>query len=328
VSETGDAGDAVTVDESDEGDESEGSHGFDPGPAVGIFALFAATILGGLALVGPFETAGLQAFEDPSNLGNVGILVVWVLIATGLFLAAFHYGLGDWVIRALVIGALSYILYTPVAAFLPSTIPSPAVVAVLPAGVVAAVLWVHPEWYVVNVAGVAFGVVAVALFGAGLSPLPAICLLVVLAMYDAYSVYVSEHMQSLGGGVVDLALPMVFVVPGDLSFSLRETEDLESLAAGAMVLGLGDAIFPGVLAASGAVFLDAPTVVAGLNAPALGALLGAFVGLVGLNYVLFRVQRTHAGLPILNGTVIAGYLMGALAGGVPLVEAVGLGPYL
>jgi presenilin-like A22 family membrane protease len=52
--------------------------------------------------------------------------------------------------------------------------------------------------------------------------------------------------------------------------------------------------------------------------------------LVGLRVLLWMVLqgRAHAGLPLLNGGTIAGYLVGALASGLTLVEALGLGPYL
>jgi presenilin-like A22 family membrane protease len=38
--------------------------------------------------------------------------------------------------------------------------------------------------------------------------------------------------------------------------------------------------------------------------------------------------RPHAGLPLLNGGAIAGYLLGAIAAGIALLDAVGLTPYL
>jgi presenilin-like A22 family membrane protease len=38
--------------------------------------------------------------------------------------------------------------------------------------------------------------------------------------------------------------------------------------------------------------------------------------------------RAHAGLPLLNGGAIAGYLLGALVAGVPLLDALGLARYL
>ncbi len=301
---------------------------FDPLPVAGVVGLFTLTLLGGLALVGPFRAAELQAFEDPDALSNVALIVVEVLVATGGMLLAFRYDRGDLLVRAVVLGAVALLLQYPVAVVLPAGVPAPEWVGLGVGAVVAALLWVYPEWYLVDAAGVAFGAAAIAIFGVSLSPLPVLVLLVLMAAYDAYSVYVSEHMQSLGSGVVDLKLPMVFVVPAERGFSLRDAEDLEDLSSGAMLLGLGDAVFPGLLAASAVVFVDAPPVVAGLNAPALGALAGALVGILALEAVLYLVRRTHAGLPALNGGVVAGYLIGAAVAGVPLVEALGLTPYL
>jgi len=297
---------------------------FDPIPAAGIVALFSLSVIGGVALVGPFEAAGYQAFENPGSLSNVGIIVVEVVVATAVLLVAFRYDLGERLAKVLVLAAMAYLLAFPLALFLPATVPSPLLVA---GGISAAfgiVVWLFPEWYVINLAGVAFGATAIGMFGISLTPLPVLALLVVMAAYDAYSVYVSEHMQSLGSGVVDLKLPMVFIVPTTRSFSLRETDDLAELGANAMLLGVGDAVFPGLLAGSAATFVEAPAVVAGLNAPALGALVGALVGMALLEVLLFTVRRTHAGLPVLNACVMTGYLLGALAAGVPLEVAVGL----
>jgi presenilin-like A22 family membrane protease len=48
--------------------------------------------------------------------------------------------------------------------------------------------------------------------------------------------------------------------------------------------------------------------------------------LVGLSVLLWLVARgrAHAGLPLLNGGAIGGYLLGALASGLTLTEALGL----
>jgi len=97
---------------------------------------------------------------------------------------------------------------------------------------------------------------------------------------------------------------------------------------GVALLGLGDTFFPGVLAVSAATFLDAPAVVAGLNFPGLGALVGGLVGMVGLLVLVHRIERAHAGLPPLNAGVLLGYLAGAMLAGVPVVDALGIGPYL
>ncbi|WEL22096.1 presenilin family intramembrane aspartyl protease PSH [Halorhabdus sp. BNX81] len=99
----------------------------------------------------------------------------------------------------------------------------------------------------------------------------------------------------------------------------------------ALFIGLGDAIIPTVLVASVAFFADAsvPTVDIGafsIAVPAATAVVGTFLGLA----VLLRMVlagRAHAALPLLNGGAIAGYLVGALATGMSLVETLGLGPY-
>jgi presenilin-like A22 family membrane protease len=299
-------------------------------PAGGVFALFAATVLGGVAMAQPFLGAGLQQFENPSDPGNAALIGVEILVVTAIFLVAFRYELGAMLVRLLVVGVFALALHYPVAVALSALGVGPATPVALVAGLLGGVvLWVFPEWYVIDAAGVLVGATFVAMFGISLGPLPVLALLVGMAAYDAYSVYVSEHMQSLGSGVVDLKLPMVFVVPPDLDFSLREVDDMAAVGErGVALLGLGDAFFPGMLAVSAATFLDAPAVVAGLNLPGLGALVGGFLGMLALLGIVHRVEGAHAGLPPLNGGVLLGYLVGVLAAGVPLVEALGAGPYL
>ena len=86
---------------------------------------------------------------------------------------------------------------------------------------------------------------------------------------------------------------------------------------------------PAVLVASAAVFAPADSLVQGfaLSLPALTAMIGTVCGLVVLLWLVMK-GRAHAGLPLLNGGAIGGYLLGALASGISLVNALGLGPYL
>ncbi len=209
------------------------------------------------------------------------------------------------------------------------------------------------------------GAGAAALFGISFGLLPALLLLSALAIYDAISVYGTEHMLDLAEGVMDLKIPVVLVVPLTLSYSYRaagstddvledggtETEphddpagdalgddatdgdaadpddtdaaaDAGSDADGALdrdalFIGLGDAVIPTVLVASAAAFLDAGTLsvpVLAVNLPALGAAVGTIAGLLALMYMVLE-GRAHAGLPLLNGGAIGGYLLGALASG-------------
>lgn len=227
------------------------------------------------------------------------------------------------------------------------------------------------------------GAGAAALFGISFGLLPALLLLSVLAVYDAISVYGTEHMLDLAEGVMALKIPVVLVVPTTLSFSYLDPESTEGVVDGheeadagsdtgdssgagdsspatasstdggsrpddasaadetdadpaadgdgalerdALFIGLGDAVIPTVLVASAAYFLEVGTIdvpVITLNVPALGALLGTIAGLLVLMHMVLK-GRPHAGLPLLNGGAIAGYLIGALASGLSLATALGL----
>jgi presenilin-like A22 family membrane protease len=310
--------------------------------------LFLAIQLGALALLPTFYAQGYQAVENPSNPVNSVVYVAAILVATVVMLAAFRYDL-RWVVRGLVTLSAALVSWYVFGAFL-------GLLGAVPAALVAVALLAHPEWYVIDGAGIVMGAGAGALFGISFGPLPALLLLVVLAVYDAVSVYGTEHMLDLAEGVMDLRLPVILVVPMSLSYSLLE-DDFEGTAGrgdddaatdesgdgaestptddgaperDALFIGLGDAVIPTVLVASAAFFSPAPSLgVPGLavNLPALLAMVGVFVGLGLLLRAVLR-GRAHAGLPLLNGGAVAGYLLGSVLSGVPLVTALGLAPYL
>jgi presenilin-like A22 family membrane protease len=56
-------------------------------------------------------------------------------------------------------------------------------------------------------------------------------------------------------------------------------------------------------------------------------MVGTFLGFFVLMWAVMK-GRAHAGLPLLNGGAVGGYLLGSLVAGVPLVEALGLARYL
>jgi len=317
--------------------------------------LFVVVQLGALALVPEFTEQGYQPVEDPQDPTNSLLYIAAIVVMTGLMLAAFRYEF-DWAIRLLVVGVSAWLSWYVFAAFVPP------VVAAVPAVAVGVGLLVHPEWYVIDAAGVLMGAGAAGLFGISFGLLPAIVLLTVLAAYDAISVYGTEHMLSLAEGVMDLNVPVVLVIPLSVSYSLLgdgfagandvhddadgrpapdgaggengATEDAETDTAAdgetderdAFFIGLGDAVIPAVMVASAATFSPAaalPVPLIGLNLPALLAMGGTLAGLlVLLNWVMRG--RAHAGLPLLNGGAIGGYLIGSVAAGVPLIEALGI----
>ncbi|PSP54334.1 hypothetical protein BRC82_10485 [Halobacteriales archaeon QS_1_67_19] len=337
--------------------------------AVGLtVAMFLAVQLGALALVEPFQSAGYQQVEDPSDPTNSLVYVGAVLVLTAVMLAIIKLDV-QWLLRGAIIftsGLLSWYVFSVV-------IPAVAVVSVGGAPVnllalagataVAVALAVHPEWYVIDAAGVLMGAGAAGLFGISFGVLPAILLLSVLAVYDAISVYGTEHMLTLASGVMDLKIPVILVVPLTLSYSFLDegeqptdapgeppdgAESAEASAADGgraddateapedadapelgerdvFFIGLGDAVMPSVMVASAAFFAPPEPLVSGLalNLPALTSMVGTTLGLLVLLWLVMK-GRAHAGLPLLNGGAIGGYLVGALASGMTLMQALGL----
>jgi len=320
----------------------------------GAVFLFLLIQLGALALVQTFFDQGYQAVENPEDPTNSLLYFGAILLATVGFLAAFKYDL-DWIVRVVIVatsGLLSWYVFSAVL---------PMLLAVVFGSAVAIALWVYPEWYVINTAGVLMGAGAAGLFGITFGILPAILLLSVLAIYDAISVYKTEHMLDLADGVMDLRIPAILIIPLTLSYSILDDEsddgddDDDETATNddelteddvdqpdqpdetdtanetdrsrdVFFIGLGDAVIPGVLIASAAFFSPAPQLdvpVIELNLPALFALVGTMAGLLVLMRMVMK-GRAHAGLPLLNGGAIGGYLLGSLLVGIPLLEAIGL----
>lgn len=323
--------------------------------------LFVLIQLGALALVPEFVASGYEPVENPQDPANSFIYIGAVLGATVLMLAAFKFEL-DRLVHYVIVGVSGLLAWYVFGALLTPTL------GILPAVGVSIALLVYPEWYVIDAAGVVMGAGAAGLFGIAFGILPALILLTVLAVYDAISVYGTEHMLDLAEGVMDLQLPVVLVIPLTTSYSLfqddfsgasdvheavedeelveekgegEEVEDAtkpetatESEAEEAsrepdreaFFIGLGDAVIPTVLIASAVSFSPATTFDLGLlavNVPALFAMGGTLAGLLVLMDWVMK-GRAHAGLPLLNGGAIGGYLIGSIVAGVPLLEALGL----
>lgn len=322
------------------------------GAGVATVLLFLLIQLGALALVEPFQTAGYQTVEDPSDPTNAFVYIGILLVFTAVMLLIIKFDV-EWIIRAMIIftsGLISLYVFSvvvPAAVTLPVDGVQVHVLAWVAAAGVALALVIHPEWYVIDTAGVVMGAGAAGLFGISLGLLPAIALLAALAVYDAISVYGTKHMLTLAEGVMDLRVPILLVIPLTLSYSFLETDEDDSLPhqndneaeetgeedpmnRDAFFIGLGDAVMPTIMVASAAFFSTATRFdIAGIavNLPSLTAMLGTLLGLVVLLAMVMK-GRAHAGLPLLNGGAIGGYLVGALASGVPLLEALGLATYL
>ena len=180
-----------------------------------------------------------------------------------------------------------------------------------------ALLIVFPEWYVIDISGVLVATGATAIFGVSLAIIPTLLLLVLLAIYDFISVYKTKHMVRLAEGVMDLKLPIMFVVPRRWGYQYRQTSG--KIEPGqereAYFMGLGDAVMPSMLAVSANAFLKAPGIWF-INYPALGAMIGTLISYAVLMYIVATVKKPQAGLPFLCTGAIVGFLLGCVAAGI------------
>ena len=165
----------------------------------------------------------------------------------------------------------------------------------------------YPEWYVIDLSGVILAAGVSAIFGISFGLLPALLLLTGLAIYDAWAVYRTGHMVDLADSVMDLKLPILLVMPKSWDYSFLDQGSLNKQIEsgekrGALFMGLGDLVIPGALVVSSKAALGWSVGIAAM----FGSLVGFFILMI---FVLSG--RPQAGLPLLNGGAILGYLVGA-----------------
>jgi presenilin-like A22 family membrane protease len=299
---------------------------------IGVWALFATTILAGVALTDSVLAAGLEAQGRPSSFDTLGTFIATAAAGILVFLLVQRYDLGR---RLLQLGFGAYLAWLT-GSFLSVWVGLSLPIGVALGTVVPAVLYLYPEWYVMNAACVYWGAALIAILGVSFAPQLAVVVLVAWAAYDAYAVYRSDAMKTLATASADMSIPGAFYVPTAAGASLRDGHPLadgvddegdaddDDGNSNFKLLGVGDPLIPGLLVVSATQFLSADPVVWMLNAPAAGAFAGALVGLLGLQVLVRRLGGMHAGLPVLNAATLAGYLAGALAAGLTVSQALGL----
>ena len=270
-----------------------------PGWVIAVIVLiYASAGFLGAVLTPQYRAAGMQAFKNPQNIGNSIVYFAVILVFTGIILVLARYKRFLKAMLYFVVFISCYYTFYPflgIAGFIPSAIVLVALIK-------------KPSWITIDVAAYFLAVGVISIFGISLAPLPAIVLMLVLAVYDAISVYKTRHMLSLAESVTDINVPMLFVVPTSREFrSLkleREDEDRK-----AVFLGVGDVVIPNILVASAQRFTQSP-VFLGLKLTSWFALIG---GVAGLLVLLTKfTDRPQAGLPFLNLPAIAGYVIGVL----------------
>ena len=194
-------------------------------PFLAMPLLLLAVEIGALLLSLPVQASGIVAFEDPESMANPVIFIAIMLGFTALLLVLIRYDMKK--VIAAVIGisiflTFVYIFMAIVYALAGETDLQPLSSLVL-AILSTVLLYKYPEWYVIDALGILIGAGVAAIFGASLEILPVIILLILLAVYDAISVYKTKHMITLAEGVMDLKTPILFVIPKRRDYSfIRE----------------------------------------------------------------------------------------------------------
>lgn len=268
-------------------------------------------IIHGIALlvIGPFDSAGLAAFEDPEDPMNLVVFFVIILSMTALLLIIAKYWKKQ-VIQLIILGAIGYtaffVFYPLITLVLSGYIGLG--LSIILALVLIAALYKYPEWYVIDISGIIIGAGAIAIFGISLNIFLILILLIGLAIYDAISVYKTKHMVDLADTVMDLKLPVLLVVPKIKSYSLlKETQSLkEKIEEGgerdAFFMGLGDIVMPGILVAATYYSIENGLPIA------LSVIAGTLIGFVVLMTFVIK-GKPQAGLPALNGGAILGFII-------------------
>jgi presenilin-like A22 family membrane protease len=268
-------------------------------------------IIHGLAIIvaGPFEAAGVEAFENPNDPMNLVIFFGILLVMTVLILVIAKYWKKQ-LIQFLILGAIGYTSFYVFLPLLALLLPDllALILAILVAVIILIALYKYPEWYIIDFSGVIIGTGAIAIFGISLGILLILILLVVLAVYDAISVYKTKHMIDLADTVMELKLPVLLVVPKIRHYSLiKETKSLKQKIKDeeerdAFFMGLGDVVMPGILVVATYTSIDGGLPIS------LSVILGTLLGYMILMTFVIK-GKPQAGLPSLCGGAILGYLV-------------------
>ncbi len=269
----------------------------------------------------PFEAAGAVAFVNPSDWGNIVFFFVVLVVFTAIILLIAKYGKKQ-MIQAIFLGAtglLAVYVFDPLLALVIPFEWVPLILSFALATALVILLFKFPEWYIVDISGILTAVGAIAMLGISLAILIVIVLLVAMALYDAISVYKTKHMIDLADTLIDLKLPILFVIPKTRGYSLVKEEKRlkDTLKEGekrdAFFMGVGDVVIPGILAS--AAFYLVPLRLDVLGATGIHALIiglsvvaGTLVGFAGLMAFVIK-GKPQAGLPFLCPGAIGGFLI-------------------
>src|SRR3989441_6738401 len=287
-----------------------------------------------LILAPNYLQLNFQAFPgQENNPVNPLLYIILILAFTALILLLVRYrkrNLMKYVILGSIFLTVATVFVVPLylATYLWMDLDLASNVAIIGAFLLAILivyaLYKYPEWYLVDTVGIAIAAGVTAILGISFAILPAFLLLLGLAAYDAWAVYRSKHMVTLADEMTSQKLPILLLVPKKASYSYIQQKSLKEQIAkgeerGGKFMGLGDIIIPGVLVVSASIFLQPQfgyPAIAVLGVPgylfiSIMTMVGALVGFTILMRFVMK-GNPQAGLPLLNGGAIAGYIVSFL----------------
>jgi len=276
----------------------------------GMTSIFLFVYLASIAIAEKFERLGVRAFENPDDPANIVYFIATLLIITALIIIIAKLWKKE-AIQVFVLLAIIATIFTLFQAlfygFVTNIIADALSLAISVALIV--LLLAYPEWYIIDLSATILSIGAVTIFGISISPYLVIPLLIVLALYDAISVYKTKHMIDLADTIVDLKLPVLFIIPYKIRYRFRKQvgglkKQVKRKERDALFVGVGDVVIPGILVISAYSFTSSLEI-------SLSVVAGIIAGFICL-MVFPSKDKPHAGLPFLNTGAIIGYILSSL----------------
>src|SRR5512137_4816 len=190
--------------------------------------VFVLAQLGAIVMISSVLGEEYAAFENPNDplIPIIYILVMVLFTFVVLHIIKKH---RENIVRMVFLGAVAFTIFYVilVTMFLVDTGIIALIVSIAITAFITYYLIKKPEWYVIDAAGLLVAIGVIGIFGISLKILPVMVLLIILAVYDAISVYGTKHMVALADGVTQMKLPILLVVPKHTGYSYLEQKPLK-----------------------------------------------------------------------------------------------------
>jgi len=179
------------------------------------------------------------------------------------------------------------------------------------------------KWIVFDGIALMMGVLMATAAGFQITPAVVLVVMVAFTIYDHIAVNLSDIMSQLVELSSSANIPNYVVIPNQLRFDLDDARDVLAGDADkpdsmAMMIGVGDFVFPTVLVISALVTLET------VSLPVIGAVCGTLGAMIVLRHSLDGTDGGLPALPWLNTGCVLGFGAGIAMSGIAISTALGL----